>query len=388
MGTTGNWRIILALWAAGLGAGAQFAKVSVIFDALGLAYPEAGASLGFSVSLLSFLGIVFGLFAGLIAARLGLRRLLIVGLLLGAAVSAFQVTLPPFPVLLASRVVEGLSHLIIVVAAPTLMAGAASEGQRPVAMTLWSTFFGVAFALTAFFGLPLTEALGPGALFAAHAVYMAAMAALLAWILPPRPPAVPEARLTLRSIAARHVEAYRSPNSAAPALAWLFYTLAYVSILTVLPGMMLAVEGRAFVSTAMPIAGIAVSMSLGLLLLRIFPPVPVVMMGFAISAVCALLLLVTDNPWVPVALVGGLGLVQGANFSAIPALNPAPDRQAIANGAVAQMGNLGNTLGTPILLAAVAAFGLPGLVGFAVLAFGGGIVAHGVLARRRARPAL
>ncbi|NDV02295.1 MFS transporter [Pseudoroseicyclus tamaricis] len=384
MGTGRQWWVILALWLAGLGAGAQFAKVSVIFDTLGLSYPEAGAALGFTVSLLSFLGILLGLFAGLIAARIGLKRLLIAGLLLGALVSAFQVTLPPLPVLLASRVVEGLSHLIIVVAAPTLMGSLASGRQKPVAMTLWSTFFGVAFALTALLGRPLAEAYGPGALFAGHALYMAAMAALLAVSLPTiaRPADAP--RLTLAAIARRHVEAYRSPAMAAPALAWLFYTLSWVSILTVLPGRM---ENPGFAAAAMPLAGIAVSMTLGLALLRRFPPVPVVMAGFAVAAVCALLLPLTDSPWVPIALVGGLGLVQGANFSAIPALNPEPGPQAIANGAVAQMGNLGNTLGTPILLAAIGVFGTAGLVGFAVVAFGGGIAVHGALARARRRQA-
>ncbi|WP_373355620.1 MFS transporter [Pseudoroseicyclus sp. CXY001] len=382
MKTGSDWGLILALWAAGLGAGAQFAKVSTIFDTLGQIYPGAGATLGFSVSLLSFLGIVFGLFAGLVAARLGVRRLLIGGLLLGAAVSAFQVTLPPMPVLLVSRVVEGLSHLVIVVAAPTLLGSLARGRARPVAMTLWSTFFGVAFSVTALLGRPLSDAFGPAALFAAHAVYMAAMAALLAWRLPPVP-APPGPRLTLRAIAARHVEAYRSPATAAPGLAWLFYTLSYVSILTVLPAM-LPEAGRSFAATAMPLAGIVVSMTIGNLLLQRLPPVPVVIGGFALAAVAAAALPFTASPWVPVALIGALGLVQGANFEAIPALNPEPEQQAIANGAVAQMGNLGNTLGTPILLAATGAFGQAGLVGFALLAFGGGIAVHLALARARA----
>ncbi len=127
--------LILALWAAGLGAAAQFAKVAVIFPSLQEIYPEAGASLGFVVSVISFLGVAFGLFAGLIVAR-GARKMLLLALLLGAAVSLWQATFPAIPVMLASRVLEGISHLIIVVAAPTLIAQYAAPRHRPLALTL------------------------------------------------------------------------------------------------------------------------------------------------------------------------------------------------------------------------------------------------------------
>ena len=37
---------VFALWAAGLGAAAQYGKMSVIFDLLPDIYPQAGAALG------------------------------------------------------------------------------------------------------------------------------------------------------------------------------------------------------------------------------------------------------------------------------------------------------------------------------------------------------
>ncbi|MBL4645883.1 MAG: hypothetical protein JKY99_05435, partial [Rhizobiales bacterium] len=66
--------LILVLWTAGLGAAAQFAKISLIFPDLQNYYADAGSALGFMVSLLSFLGIVLGLFAGMLVARLGFRK--------------------------------------------------------------------------------------------------------------------------------------------------------------------------------------------------------------------------------------------------------------------------------------------------------------------------
>ena len=371
---------ILALWAAGLGAGAQFAKIAVIFPMLGDVYPDAGAGLGFLMSIISFLGIAFGLVAGIIISALGARRLLVAALILGAGLSGAQALMPSLPVFLGLRFAEGVSHLIIVVAAPTLIGVLSADRHRGATMTLWSTFFGVAFAVTAWLGLPLATAHGPSALFVAHALYMAAAALALALALPEG--AVPRTPLPgLGEIARRHSATYTSPAEAAPALAWLFYTLSYVAILTVLP-LYVAPADRPLIIGAAPLAGLAVSLTAGVWLLRRYPPVGVVVAGFVLAAAVATSLVAADRaPWLAVLLVAALGLVQGANFAAIPALNPQPEAQARANGAVAQMGNLGNTLGTPLLLAATGAFGL---AGFAMACFAAGAVAHLFLARARA----
>ena len=92
-----SFPLVFALWGAGLGAAAQYGKVSVIFDLLPEAYPEAGAALGFVVSLVGFIGILFGVAAGLLVARIRYRRALLSALWLGAAVSLTQALLPPLP---------------------------------------------------------------------------------------------------------------------------------------------------------------------------------------------------------------------------------------------------------------------------------------------------
>ena len=176
--------LVLLLWLAGLCAAAQFAKFSVVFPTIREHYPDAGTSAGFLVSILSLMGIVLGTSAGMIVARVGFRRLLLSALVLGAAASAYQATLPPFEPMLASRLVEGLSHLVIVVAAPTLMAQVSAPRHRPVTMTLWGTFFGVAFTIVAWLGLPLVSIHGLHMLFIAHAVAMSAVAVALYFYLP------------------------------------------------------------------------------------------------------------------------------------------------------------------------------------------------------------
>jgi len=172
--------LVFALWIAGLGAAMQFAKISVMFPYIREQYSSAGSEIGLLVSVIGFLGISLGLFAGLIVARIGFRRLLLSALILGALMSLYQATLPPFTMMLFSRIIEGASHLIIVVAAPTLIAQISSNQYRGLAMTLWSTFFGVAFALVAWFGISLVEAFGLESIFIIHAVMLFITAAILA----------------------------------------------------------------------------------------------------------------------------------------------------------------------------------------------------------------
>ncbi len=75
-----NWPLILLIWLAGLGAAAQYGKISVIFDRLGDVYPVDGATLGFTVSLVGTVGILVGVIAGALVTRVGMRGALVAGL--------------------------------------------------------------------------------------------------------------------------------------------------------------------------------------------------------------------------------------------------------------------------------------------------------------------
>lgn len=376
--------LILAIWAAGLCAAGQFAKVSVIFPELLKHYPDAGSSAGFLVSLISFLGMVLGLVAGILVAKFGFRSLLLGALVLGALISAYQSTLPSFHLMLASRLFEGASHLAIVVAAPTLIAQVSSDKHRAAAMTLWGTFFGVAFTLFAWFGLPLVNRYGLSSLFVVHAVAMILVAGLLFAMLPQDQSAsLDHSALTLGGIVRRHVETYRSAYISAPAIGWLFYTLSFVSLLTLLPKS-IASDQRAFAVGAMPLASIVSSMTLGVFLLRYVSAIQVVILGFVLSATTVIFLwFVPGSVFGCTALFAALGLVQGASFAAVPQLNTDTKSRSYANGALAQMGNLGNLSGTPILLLMLASMKYQGLIMFALLCYCGGITVHLVLSWRR-----
>lgn len=376
---------ILLLWGAGLGAAAQFGKIAVVFDRFGQIYPQAGqVQLGLIVSAVGFVGLILGTTAGIFAQRLGYRRVLVAALATGALLSGVEALFPPLPVFLLLRGLEGFSHLAIVVAGPVLIARIAPLRHQGLAMTLWSSFFGVSFALTAALGLPLVQAWGDAALLLAHAVYMAVFAVLLWMILPSDTPPEPTAR---QSLLRQHAQIYRSPSVSAPALGFFCYTLTYVALMTLLPPMFGA--HQALIASSFPLISIAVSLTLGVQALRYFPAFRLAQAGFAGAVVSCLVL------WLfwggSAALLGAwgiaacLGIAQGASFAAVPQLNPDPADQSRAAGAIAQLGNLGTTTGTPLLAWLILGQGVTGVMLFVLLPSFLGLFLHQWLALRRQR---
>ena len=145
--------------------------------------------------------------------RAGFRKMLLAALALGAGISLLEAAIPPLPAMLALRLLEGASHLIIVVAAPTLIAQITATRFLPVAMTLWSTFFGVAYALTAWFGEPLVATHGVPSIFYVHAAWMLAITALLFVALPRD---APQETSRITNVLRQHLTIYSNPRHRGP----------------------------------------------------------------------------------------------------------------------------------------------------------------------------
>jgi DHA1 family inner membrane transport protein len=377
--------LVLLLWCAGLGAAAQFGKISILYETLRASYGGSGeVALGLVVSIVGMVGLIFGTTAGLLVARIGPRRAIVTALAAGAAMSALQSLMPAYPLMLASRIIEGASHLAIVVVGPTMIAALAPEHRRPLAMTLWSSFFGVTYTLLALIGPHAS----PTGLFLGHAAYMAILAGVLAATLPPDPR---HALAPLGNLLRQHVEIYASPRLAAPAMGFCCYTFLYVAILTLLPPETPETH-RALIAAGMPLVSIAVSLTLGVRLLGRMSAVRLVQAGYAVAIPGFVLLWAFWGQGAGMVAGGfllsaALGIVQGASFAAIPELNQTPEDRARAAGAVAQLGNLGTTTGTPVLAALLASAGPPGLALAAAILCGLGITVHQLQARRRVRRA-
>jgi MFS transporter, DHA1 family, inner membrane transport protein len=131
----------------------------------------------------------------------------------------------------------------------------------------------------------------------------------------------------------------------------------------------------------MPLVSIIVSLILGVWLLGHFTAVRVVQSGFAATIIAAIgLYAVWGNGLLETLfaclLSAGMGIAQGASFAAIPQLNPAPQDRALAAGAIAQLGNLGTTTGTPMLALILTHSGITGLALFLICFSALGIALH------------
>ncbi|MDF1871564.1 MFS transporter [Vannielia sp.] len=356
-----NWPLVALLYGLGLLAAGHFAKVALTLDALALRYPEAGATLPLTVSMTSVAGILFGATAGIVVARFGARRLLLVAIAAGALLAGLEAVPLPFGLFLALRVVEGFAHLALVVAGPTLMAASARTADRPMVMGLWGTFFGVGFML---FSLA-EQALGMG-IYLAHGGALALLGVAIAPLLPRR---VGRGPVVAEGWLARHGAIYLSARRVAPALMFFWHTLMFMALLTYLPDFL-----GGWASPVLPLVALVGTFGAGALTRRV-PPAPIGMMGFALGLL--LMLAFWGLPELRAVLCFPLmlafGAVPGAAFASVPWLNSDPADQARANGAIAQLGNVGTALTIPVFTLALA-FGLGGLVALSVGISGVGIV--------------
>lgn len=79
--------------------------------------------------------------------------------------------------------------------------------------------------------------------------------------------------------------------------------------------------------------------------------------------------------------------MQGGSFAAISELNATGAGRAEAAGAIAQLGNVGTTLGTPVLLRMTDLWGLAAVLWFGLPLCLAGIAVHAGLKVRRAQEA-
>lgn len=349
------WPLVAALYMTGLLAGTQFSKVSLTLEGLAQVYP--GWPVAFAVSGVAVIGILFGVMAGGITASVGPRRAILWALAISGVAGGLGALLPPFPVLIGLRIFEGVGHLILVVAVPTLMAGLAAERDRALVMGIWATFFGVGFAVTAL----LIGAAGIPRVYGTHAILMLVMLAALAWMLPR---GVVTARRALPKLS-DHLLIYTTPRLFAPGLGHGIYAGLFLALITYVP----AALGAPWLAAVLPIVSIAGSLSVGILARWIAPGTLVWTMFLAMAGLFAATAIA--GPFAPYVMIVAMmvsGIVAGAGFAAVPWLHATNDDRALANGALAQLGNVGTFSGTPIFAALAVGAYLPAAVAVCLVA--------------------
>ncbi|MGM4986012.1 MULTISPECIES: MFS transporter [Rhizobium] len=362
-----NRAAVILLIASGVAAGMQFAKVAVIFDEIRAAYHMGTAATGFLVSSPGLLGVVLGATAGRLCGRIGFRRALCLCLILGSCCSFFQALMPPLLPLLLSRIVEGLSHLGIIVCAPVLLLSTTAERSQAVVMGVWGSFFGVAFFILGSIGVAFARSFGITDLFLLHGALMLLLALVVPIFLdadqtPPRNTQFPG---FASHILGETVETYRSPSTRLPAFIFLFYTFTYVALVIFAPHVSGDADQIALLRSLLPLAGIAGSVTSGVSAKLTKAPTTLAMTAYLAVSFMAVLVFVLGIGDLTLAGALGmmwcLGIAQGSAFTAIPYLAETRQQRGRAVGAIAQLGNLGSTIGAPCFAAMFGGFGIRGV---------------------------
>lgn len=345
--TRTDWLLVALIFTLGLFAAAQFGKISLLLPDLAEFYQTEQSSVAHLVSMVGIIGILFGVIAGAIGAKFGLKRVMVCAIFLGAALSTLQSAMPSLAIMTGLRLLEGFSHLAIVVTAPPIMAAAANDRHRAIAMSLWAMFFGVAFALLALILPGVVARFGISGVFLAHGVGLATIGLL---VIAKVPKIAPQA-VIIQPIQA-HMSAYSAPRIAAPALGFVFYTLIYIALLTFLPQLIDVPR----LGETLPLISLVGTFGAGWAA-RWIDPYVLVGAGFAMAVSCVLIALSGAN-WPLIPLFIALGIIPGGCFAAIPHLNETLEDRARASGVLAQMGNVGTSTGTPLFAIALGIGGL------------------------------
>jgi len=363
MNTTTRWPVILLALGGGILAASHFGKMPpslpAIRDDLQLTLVQAG----WAVSVFSLIGLIFGLFAGLLTDSFGARRILSLGLILlalGSIAGSFAET---GSALLAARAIEGGGFLAAATSGGVLIAQATANEDLKLTLGLWSTYMPAGSALMILAAPVLLEALEWRGLFQLVAGISLLWAFLLLRIEAP----APAARTTRQSLGRTVRTVLTSAGPVALSLCFSFYTFQWITLMVWLPSAMIETMGlsttAAATVTAIVVAtNIVGNLGAGWLQSRGLKRWTVLAGGAVLMLVSAQIIFIDTLPDY-LRLIGCLvfsgagGMLPGAILSGAPVVSPTPNLIGATNGLMVQGSHLGQMIGPPVIAAIVSANG-------------------------------
>jgi len=353
MGAFARFLLVLA---AGYASAASLGKLVPHLDWLTRAYGVPLAFAGFAVSCMMLPGALAGWTLGAIVDRLGARRVAVAGLLVTAAASLASAFGPGFAALVAIRIAEGFGYSMLVISA-TVMIVSLARTQGALALSVWSSFAPIGFALGQWAG---AYAAGPDPLRPigmAHAAVLVLAALCLRF-------GFGEVRAS-RAPPSR--EALRFPPALWSALSMGIVCGILLAAVALAPVVLSAKTGLAVATTASLTALAALpsivgrfapgwALQRGVTALAFF-------IGASVVAAASLLgsLLAPVPLWLALVLFAlfqiSAGALPGLLSAMLPHVAPAPGALGTVTGMSNQMANLGNLLGPPLVLALYAMAG-------------------------------
>jgi predicted MFS family arabinose efflux permease len=295
--------------------------------------------------------------AGALTQRLGDRRVLMLGLAILGLASLAGAAAPGYGWLVATRVVEGLGFLVVVVAAPAVLNRLTPHAQHSLVFGFWGTFMGIGIALSMVLGPLLGGWQRLWLLDGALALVMAACVGL-------RVPAVPGTRHSatqdMRSV-------LRSRPTVLLALAFAAYNLQFFAMMSFLPsflmqraGLSMAQAGTA--SAVIMLANAAGNVLGGLSLQRGMAPTRLMVLGYWVTGLLGVLVYLPATPAsallvLCMAFSAVAGVLPATFLASAPRSVPAPHLAPMSLGLVMQGNYLGQVLAPMQAGVLLAAFG-------------------------------
>lgn len=138
--TQTSWLTVALAILAGALAAFQIGKVHIALPSIRQSFSLGLFSASWILSALNIVGLFSATPAGTLSSRMGNKRAVVFGLTCVAIASASGGFAPSLPLLLASRFVEGIGFVLIVVAAPSLIVEVASTSSLRLALAGWSAY--------------------------------------------------------------------------------------------------------------------------------------------------------------------------------------------------------------------------------------------------------
>ena len=361
-----RWDIVALALTAGYVVGMQVGKVPPALPMLQaeLGLPRVVA--GLIASSFYGIGAVFGVAAGLLIDRLGVRRLVLAGGAVMALASLAGGLAESGMQLLAARVIEGFGFATLTVAAPKLIVAATGADMRRFALGAWGTYMPIGMSLSLVIATALLGSIGWRGLWFLNAGLILLFLLTFAWGTAPRRWHTSAATgAALDGAGVRATLARPGP--------WLFgvcfvlFSIQWLALMTWLPTFLIETQGRSFASSALLTALIVSVTALGTvagasLMHRGAARWMLIGTAYVAMGVCAAALsapFTPDAAKIPLAICFALvgGLFPPACLEGGAAHAPSQDQVAMASGFVAQGAALGSVLGPPLLAAVTEAVG-------------------------------
>lgn len=346
------WPIVFLAIAAGIVGAFQVGKAAMALPALRADLGIGLVAAGWVLAIFNLIGVAVGMAIGGLVGRWGDRRTVLAGLILLAAASLAGAAAPGIVILLATRFVEGMGFLMVVVGVPSLIMRLTQRDDLKLALGAWGAYMPVGQAIMVLAAPLLLVPVGWRGLWLANTVLLALFAMILARATAALPMVPARPALSLwRDLA----DTVTSPGPLLLAAIFGFYSMQYLAVMGFLPTVLIEREGIG-TAEAGALAALAIAMNgvgnlaAGLLLRHgvkrwLLVAVAATAMGSAALGIFA----AAPPLWASYALYlafSGLGgLLPASVFNAVPALAPSHHLVPVTNGLVVQGSNLGQVIG-------------------------------------------